>query len=69
MPIKDEPLDDTDDDFQMKCIDESDDMMDPTMFLERSEHEGDVPIMVSIGIGSQSLAAHTHHTTHVSFNR
>lgn len=58
MPIKDEPLDDTDDDFQMKCIDESDDMMDPTMFLERSEHEGDVPIMVSIGIGSQ----HTHTT-------
>lgn len=47
VPIKDEPLDDTDDDFQMKCIDESDDMMDPTMFLERSEHEGDVPIMVS----------------------
>lgn len=62
MPIKDEPLDDTDDDFQMKCIDESDDMMDPTMFLERSEHEGDVPIMVSIGIRS-------HYTTHVSFNR
>ncbi|KAH8308483.1 hypothetical protein KR044_011978, partial [Drosophila immigrans] len=47
VPIKDEPLDDTDDDFQMKCIDESDDMMDPTMFLERSEHEGDVPLMTS----------------------
>lgn len=48
VPIKDEPIDDTDDDFQMKCIDESDDMMDPTMFLERSEHEGDVPLMVNI---------------------
>ncbi|XP_062141739.1 zinc finger protein hangover isoform X2 [Drosophila sulfurigaster albostrigata] len=47
VPIKDEPLDDTDDDYQMKCIDESDDMMDPTMFLERSEHEGDVPLMTS----------------------
>ncbi|XP_017852201.1 zinc finger protein hangover [Drosophila busckii] len=47
VPIKDEPLDDTDDDYHMKSIDESDDMMDPTMFLERSEHEGDVPLMTS----------------------
>lgn len=46
MPIKDEPID-TDDDYQMKSIDESDDMVDPTMFLERSEHEGDMPLMVS----------------------
>jgi len=46
MPIKDEPID-TDDDYQMKSIDESDDMVDPTMFLERSEHEGDVPLTVS----------------------
>jgi len=46
IPIKDEPID-TDDDYQMKSIDESDDMVDPTMFLERSEHEGDVPLTVS----------------------
>ncbi|XP_017109382.2 zinc finger protein hangover isoform X1 [Drosophila bipectinata] len=46
VPIKDEPID-TDDDYQMKSIDESDDMVDPTMFLERSEHEGDMPLMTS----------------------
>ncbi|SPP77645.1 blast:Zinc finger protein hangover [Drosophila guanche] len=46
IPIKDEPID-TDDDYQMKSLDESEDMVDPTMFLERSEHEGDIPLMTS----------------------
>ncbi|XP_017029979.1 zinc finger protein hangover isoform X3 [Drosophila kikkawai] len=63
LPIKDEPID-TDDDYQMKMIDESDDMVDPTMFLERSEHEGDMPLMASEydytaqhGVNAHSLAA------------
>ncbi|XP_033169939.1 zinc finger protein hangover isoform X2 [Drosophila mauritiana] len=63
MPIKDEPID-TDDDYQMKSIDESDDMVDPTMFLERSEHEGDVPLTASDydytaqhGVNASSVAA------------
>ncbi|XP_017065061.1 zinc finger protein hangover isoform X2 [Drosophila eugracilis] len=63
IPIKDEPID-TDDDYQMKSIDESDDMVDPTMFLERSEHEGDVPLTASDydytaqhGVNASSAAA------------
>ncbi|XP_043657965.1 zinc finger protein hangover isoform X2 [Drosophila teissieri] len=63
IPIKDEPID-TDDDYQMKSIDESDDMVDPTMFLERSEHEGDVPLTASDydytaqhGVNASSVAA------------
>ena len=41
--IKDEPLD-MDEEKQQ---DESDEMMDPTMFLERTEEEGEEPYMVS----------------------
>ncbi|XP_053948668.1 zinc finger protein hangover [Anastrepha ludens] len=42
--IKDEPLD-PDDDYSAKQHDESDDMVDPTLFLERTEEEGDEALM------------------------
>ncbi|XP_067639570.1 zinc finger protein hangover isoform X2 [Eurosta solidaginis] len=38
--IKDEPID-PDDEYSGKQHDESDDMVDPTLFLERTEEEGD----------------------------
>ncbi|XP_020715406.1 zinc finger protein hangover [Ceratitis capitata] len=42
--IKDEPID-PDDDYNNKQHDESDDMVDPTLFLERTEEEGDEALM------------------------
>ncbi|XP_036319556.1 zinc finger protein hangover [Rhagoletis pomonella] len=42
--IKDEPMD-PDDDYSAKQHDESDDMVDPTLFLERTEEEGDEALM------------------------
>ncbi|XP_018802438.1 PREDICTED: zinc finger protein hangover [Bactrocera latifrons] len=42
--IKDEPMD-PDDEYNTKQHDESDDMVDPTLFLERTEEEGDESLM------------------------
>ncbi|XP_037938241.1 zinc finger protein hangover isoform X2 [Teleopsis dalmanni] len=42
--IKEEPTD-NDDDYSMKHHDESDDIVDPTMFLERTQEEEEEPIM------------------------
>lgn len=44
--IKDEPMDAEDDYNNAKHNDESDEMVDPTMFLERTADEGEEPIMV-----------------------
>ncbi|XP_058974904.1 zinc finger protein hangover-like [Musca domestica] len=45
--IKDEPMDAEDDYNNAKHNDESDEMVDPTMFLERTADEGEEPIMDS----------------------
>nr|XP_014101461.1 zinc finger protein hangover [Bactrocera oleae] len=45
--IKDEPMD-PDDEYNTKQHDESDDMVDPTLFLERTEEEGDESLMEQI---------------------
>lgn len=37
---------DPDDEYNTKQHDESDDMVDPTLFLERTEAEGDEALMV-----------------------
>uniref|UniRef100_A0A1A9Z658 Zinc finger protein hangover n=1 Tax=Glossina pallidipes TaxID=7398 RepID=A0A1A9Z658_GLOPL len=49
--IKDEPIDADDDYNSTKQHDESDEIVDPTMFLERTADEGDEPLMDSSHYG------------------